>query len=379
MREQGEVPQGVATLATENFQRELRALRRSVRFQEYAQIEEQMKPSGVLNRFVWAVGNAFLSVLAPLDKKLEDQGLLERLRPSKQVEAIITDGPASKLIRENQTKLDALTLSNEACWAREHQRRDAYRAEGRSDASPVVLIPYLSVCVILDFLFSNRPIQRFWMLETVARMPYFAYTSCLHLYESFGWWRAGAELRKIHNAEEYNELHHLLIMESLGGDKNWVDRFLAHHAALVYYWFLVFLYMVNPRASYEFSELVEEHATDTYSQFLEENASRLKGLPAPRVAVDYYSGADLYLFDAFQTSEESVLEQRRPEMNNLYDVFSAVRDDEEEHIKTMKSCKDRTIQGHLKEQKRLREKQLQAQGILQVGANVVTSTTDLSE
>jgi len=45
----------------------------------------------------------------------------------------------------------------------------------------------------------------------------------------------------------------------------------------------------------------------------------------------------------------------------------------------MKSCKDRTIQGHLKEQKRLREKQLQAQGILQVGANVVTSTTDLSE
>lgn len=34
----------------------------------------------------------------------------------------------------------------------------------------------------------------------------------LHLYESFGWWR-GVELRKIHNAEEYNELHHLLIME----------------------------------------------------------------------------------------------------------------------------------------------------------------------
>ncbi len=70
---------------------------------------------------------------------------------------------------------------------------------------------YLSLCLLLDVLFKNRPIQRFWFLETVARMPYFSYISMLHLYESFGWWRAGAELRKIHFAEEWNELHHLQV------------------------------------------------------------------------------------------------------------------------------------------------------------------------
>ncbi len=48
-----------------------------------------------------------------------------------------------------------------------------------------------------------RP-QKFWVLETVARIPYFAYISILHLYESLGFWRAGAELRKIHFAEEWN-------------------------------------------------------------------------------------------------------------------------------------------------------------------------------
>ena len=48
---------------------------------------------------------------------------------------------------------------------------------------------------------------------------YFAYLSILHLYETLGFWRAGAELRKIHFAEEWNELHHLQIMESLGGDQ----------------------------------------------------------------------------------------------------------------------------------------------------------------
>jgi len=152
-------------------------------------------------------------------------------------------------------------------------------------------------------------------------MPYFAYTTCLHLYETMGWWRT-AELRRVHFAEagaatfysalrfslllscpvlsspthsvlfsflisypllsapllsspllssppvssphflfaslailhmmdptmirriqwhhmtrralsarhfaqEWNELHHLLIMEAMGGDKRWRDRFLA--------------------------------------------------------------------------------------------------------------------------------------------------------
>lgn len=28
-------------------------------------------------------------------------------------------------------------------------------------------------------------------------MPYFSYISMLHLYESLGWWRAGAELRRV--------------------------------------------------------------------------------------------------------------------------------------------------------------------------------------
>jgi ubiquinol oxidase len=46
-------------------------------------------------------------------------------------------------------------------------------------------------------------------------------------------------------------------MESLGGDQLWIDRFLAEHAALLYFWVLVAFYLVSPSASYAFSELVE--------------------------------------------------------------------------------------------------------------------------
>jgi ubiquinol oxidase len=37
--------------------------------------------------------------------------------------------------------------------------------------------------------------QRFWFLETVARMPYFSYITMLTLYESLGWWRCAMDNR----------------------------------------------------------------------------------------------------------------------------------------------------------------------------------------
>ena len=60
---------------------------------------------------------------------------------------------------------------------------------------------YYALCLLLDAIYKHRPIERFWLNETVARMPYFGYISMLHLYESLGWWRAGSELRKLHFAE----------------------------------------------------------------------------------------------------------------------------------------------------------------------------------
>lgn len=168
---------------------------------------------------------------------------------------------------------------------------------------------------------------------------------------------AGAELRKVHFAEEWNELHHLQIMESMGGkpasmvcgvpmctqlhlpwaqvvptsitagrhtystcyackgvqpavvrsqrwptntarpvfaagDQLWIDRFMAQHAAIVYYIILVGLFVASPKLAYNFSELIEAHAVDTYGEFADANEELLKTLPPPFVAAQYYlSGA----------------------------------------------------------------------------------------
>ncbi|KVI09386.1 Alternative oxidase [Cynara cardunculus var. scolymus] len=156
-----------------------------------------------------------------------------------------------------------------------------------------------SVIKVLDTLYHDRDYPRFFVLETIARVPYFAFMSVLHMYESFGWWRR-SEYLKVHFAESWNEMHHLLIMEvmfELGGNAWWFDRFLAQHIAIFYYFMTAFMYTLSPRMAYE-----------------------LKKLPPSKVAVKYYTEGDLYLFE------------------NLYDVFMNIRDDEAEHCKTMKAC-----------------------------------------
>ncbi|KAH7660077.1 Ubiquinol oxidase (non-electrogenic) protein [Dioscorea alata] len=192
-----------------------------------------------------------------------------------------------------------------------------------------------SIIKILDAFYRDRHYARFYVLETIARVPYFSFISVLHLYESLGWWRR-ADYLKVHFAESWNELHHLLIMEELGGNSFWLDRFLAQSIAVFYYFMTVFMYMMSPRMAYHFSECVEKHAYSTYDKFLKLKGEELKTLPAPVVAIKYYMSADLYLFDEFQT--ERVPCTRRPKIENLYDVFVNVRDDEAEHCKTMKAC-----------------------------------------
>ncbi|WOK99941.1 ubiquinol oxidase 4, chloroplastic/chromoplastic [Canna indica] len=188
---------------------------------------------------------------------------------------------------------------------------------------------------ILDSFYSDRHYARFFVLETIARVPYFAFISVLHMYESFGWWRR-ADYLKVHFAESWNEFHHLLIMEELGGNAFWVDRFLAPFLAFFYYFMTVGMYILSPRMAYHFSECVERHAYSTYDKFIKLQEEELKKLPAPKAAVDYYMNEDLYLFDEFQTSRTP--NSRRPRIENLYDTFVNIRDDEAEHCKTMAAC-----------------------------------------
>lgn len=122
---------------------------------------------------------------------------------------------------------------------------------------------------VLDYLYRGRDYQRFWVLEEIARAPYFAFLSVLHLRESMG--LRGPDhlyLMKQHFEQSINETEHLEYMESRGGNSYWVDRFVAKHLVLIYYWINVVYYWVAPKSAYHLSYEIEIHAAVTYAKYL---------------------------------------------------------------------------------------------------------------
>ena len=122
---------------------------------------------------------------------------------------------------------------------------------------------------ILDFLYRGRDYQRFWVLEEIARAPYFAFLSVLHFRESMG--LRGPDhlyLMKQHFEQSVNETEHLEYMESRGGNLYFIDRFVAKHLVLIYYWSNVVYYWMAPRLAYHLSYEVEIHAAETYAKYL---------------------------------------------------------------------------------------------------------------
>jgi len=209
-------------------------------------------------------------------------------------------------IRRRRQRLKDLKLNDTNIWRRECSRNN-------TQTPRFMMSVYYFMCWSLDIIYKNKPLDRFWFLETVARMPYFSYIQVLHMYETFGWWETGSKLKTKHHLEEANETCHLRIMESLGGDSLWWNRFLARHGAMVYYIVLLGFFMISPRLAYISGELLELHAVDTYREFLESNEYVLKDLPPTIESYEYM-----------------------PYATSLYDIFEQISNDEYKHALSMK-------------------------------------------
>lgn len=251
--------------------------------------------------------------------------------------------PSSRLCNQH-TRQQALMPSRDirtAMAATSLERKPALMDEAIYDFNKIVIdTVYDLICLLYPVTGGPRDFARFYVLETVARVPYFAYLSVMHLRETFGERSPTlSERMRTHYAEADNELHHLLIMESLGGNSSAVDRTIAQTMAFGYYWYVVGVYSLSEQAAYHLSELIEDHAYETYDKYLNDHADMLKSLPVPPIARKYYQEDNPFLFDLFCTvkdvDETGKFSARRPKLESLYDVFVNVRDDEKEHWKTL--------------------------------------------
>ena len=130
--------------------------------------------------------------------KIEDRPYLIGTKPNsaiqlassnfkKEVFGILSDlGIRSNKLTFKQSNFPTIfqfKLANEIVKQAEKTREEN---GNRVDAHPIARFLYDVGCLFLDKCFDGRPIERFWFLETVARIPYFSYVSMLHLYETLG-------------------------------------------------------------------------------------------------------------------------------------------------------------------------------------------------
>ena len=121
---------------------------------------------------------------------------------------------------------------------------------------------------IIDYLYRGRNFQRFWVLEVIARAPYFSFISVLHFRESLGLrGEDHVHLMKEHFYQALNETEHLEEMELREGNKYWIDRFFAKHLVLLYYWIMVGYYILSPKNAYDINMKIEKHAFETYVKY----------------------------------------------------------------------------------------------------------------
>ena len=104
---------------------------------------------------------------------------------------------------------------------------------------------------------------------------------------------------------------------------------LTTHVSFFYYWFVVFVFMFFPKCAYDLNKHVENHAYETYDDFINKHTKELIDMPAPRIAREYYT-SELSVYTAFRGMEGG-----RRKCDNMLDVFRNIRDDEMEHVEHM--------------------------------------------
>lgn len=156
---------------------------------------------------------------------------------------------------------------------------------------------------------------KFRAVEVIARVPYHswssaAYTLITMFYRDEKKAMALSKVTRYARIAQDNETMHVVVISQLAKHQEragfFRHTFIPMWFALFYFWWAYFLYLVNPRWSYELNYLFENHAFEQYSIFLEKHGEELKKRPVESDFLAWYG--------------------RNP--RNQYEFFRSVRNDE---------------------------------------------------
>lgn len=163
-------------------------------------------------------------------------------------------------------------LDHDDLVAEQHKQLDAPRRDYSRSARLLF--------ATLDSVYGKkRTLDKFRVIEVVARVPYMAwesvaYVAMTHTSKRPDFARRVYDRALVARFEQDNEQWHLLILEELtrhGRRSWWKDRVIPQVLAVVYYQLSWMMFVVSPRWSYRLNADFEDHAAHEYAHLVAEN------------------------------------------------------------------------------------------------------------
>lgn len=126
---------------------------------------------------------------------------------------------------------------------------------------------------------------KFRAVEVIARVPYqswssAAYTMLTMFYTDEKKAMALSKVSDYARIAQENETMHVVVISQLAKREQQAGffrhTFIPMWFAFFYFWWSYFLYLINPRYSYELNYMFENHAFEQYSEFLEKKGDELR-------------------------------------------------------------------------------------------------------
>ena len=141
-------------------------------------------------------------------------------------------------------------------------------------------LPSRALFSVMDLVYGRgRTLEKFRVLEVVARVPYqawesIAYVAMTHTSKKPDFARRVYDRARVARIEQDNEQWHLLILEELTADqpRRWLrGRIIPQVLAITYYQLSWLLFVVRPKWSYRLNADFEDHAAHEYAQLVAEH------------------------------------------------------------------------------------------------------------
>lgn len=186
-------------------------------------------------------------------------------------------------LQRGDTDLEALNQAlNDPQQLAEYKR--AY-----DDYRPAALPKFLGKWLIIlgNFFYGHEPSYlKFRAVEVIARVPYHSWASAAYTLLTATYTDEKKAMR-LSNVAKYsrvaqdNETMHVVVISQIARKEGLRAGFFLHTLipmlfAFFYFWWSYWLYILNPKWSYELNYLFENHALEQYSRFLEIEGEKLK-------------------------------------------------------------------------------------------------------